>query len=136
MTLIPGYLATVTLNAEDVTAIGGVYRLNLNRTVNTKNLAGSKWAGALGGQQHFTFSAQGSLSAEKAAALNAAAIDTGRIAFSLQVGEAAGATDAGVYNGTGEISNFTIDGNADGEFDWSLDLQSDGAVVYTPVAGS
>lgn len=130
-TLIPGYFATVTLNATDVTAIASGYNLKLSRTVMTKNLAGTKWAASLGGQQNYSFSVKGSLSAEEMAGLLAAA-DAGRIAFSFQVGEASGDTDAGVFSGTAEVSGFSIDGEADGEFDWSADLQSSGAVTHTP----
>jgi predicted secreted protein len=30
------------------------------------------------------------------------------------------------------ISDYTIEANADGEFDWSIDAQTTGAVTYTP----
>lgn len=135
MTLIPGYLHVTTVNAEVLTNEVSINRLRTNRTVNTKNLGGSKWAGALGGQQFITLGLQGSLSAEKAAALQTA-VATGRIDASLQVGEAGEATDGGLHSGTFEISNFALDGNANGEFDWSMDMQSSGEVTYTAASSS
>jgi predicted secreted protein len=133
-TFIPGYLGTVLINAENVSAIGSVVRLNKRRNVMTKPTFGNPWGFSLGGQKIGAFSASGHISAEQAAALEAA-YDAGSVAFSLQVGEAAGATDAGVHTGNCVISDYTIEANADGEFDWSIDAQTTGTVTYTP-AGS
>jgi predicted secreted protein len=131
-TFIPGYLGVVTLNAEDVSTIGSVVRLNKRRNVMTKPTFGNPWGFSLGGQKIGAFSANGHISTEKAAALETA-FDTGYVAFSLQVGEASGATDAGVHTGNCVISDYTIEGNADGEFDWSIDAQTSGTVTYTAV---
>lgn len=132
-TFVPGYLGTVTLNAQDVSAIGSVVRLNKRRNVMTKPTFGNEWGFSLGGQKLGGFSASGHISAEQAAALETA-FDQGSVDFSLQVGEATGATDAGLHEGTCVISDYTIEANADGEFDWSIDAQTHGAVTYTAPA--
>lgn len=135
-TFIPGYLATVLLNAEDFSAIGSVVRLQKSRNVMTKPTFGNPFGFSLGGQRLATFTANGHLSAEQAAALEAAYNATLPIAFSLQVGEGGEVTDAGLHTGSCVISQLTIEANADGEWDWSLDAQTSGAVVFTPAAGS
>jgi hypothetical protein len=133
-TFIPGYLGTVTLNLEDISAIGSVVRLQKSRNVMTKPTFGNPWGFSLGGQKIAQFSAQGHLSAEQAAALEAAYDEELPIEFSLQVGEGSGATDAGLHNGNCVISQLTVEANADGEWDWSLDAQTSGAVIYTPAS--
>jgi predicted secreted protein len=130
-TFIPGYLGTVTLNATDVSAIGSVVRLNKRRNVMTKPTFGNEWGFSLGGQKIGAFSASGHISAEQASALEDA-FDAGSVAFSLQVGTASEATDAGLHSGNCVISDYTIEANADGEFDWSVDAQTTGEVTYTP----
>jgi hypothetical protein len=133
-TFIPGYLGTVTLNLEDISAIGSVVRLQKTRNVMTKPTFGNPWGFSLGGQRIGQFSANGHLSAEQAEALETAYNAQLPIEFSLQVGEGAGATDAGLHTGSCVISSLTIEANADGEWDWSIDAQTSGLVVYTPAS--
>jgi predicted secreted protein len=133
VTFIPGYLGVVTLNADNISAIGSVVRLAKSRNVMTKPTFGNPWSQSLGGQKVAAFSASGHISAELAADLETA-FDAGEVAFSLQVGEAAGATDAGLHAGTCIISSYTLEANADGEWDWSIEAQTTGAVTYTPAA--
>lgn len=134
-TFIPGYLATVTLNADNISAIGSVVRLQKSRNVMTKPTFGSEYGFSLGGQKIGAFSASGHISAELAADLEAIFESNSPIAFSMQVGEASGATDAGVHTGFCVVSSYTIEANADGEWDWSIDAQTSGTITYTP-AGS
>lgn len=134
MTFIPGYLGTVTINSDNVSAIGSVVRLSQTRNVMTKPTFGNAFGSSLGGQKLGGFSASGHISAEQIEDLQAA-FDAASVAFSLQVGEGGQATDAGVYTGNCVISDFTIEANADGEWDWSLDAQTSGTITYTP-AGS
>lgn len=133
MSFIPGYLGTVTINSQDISATGSVVRLALSRTVMTKPVFGSAWGKSLGGQSLGAFSASGHVDTEKVAALNTM-FSTGAVTFSLQVGQADAATDGGLYSGTCVISNFTIEANADGEWDWSIEAQTDGTVTYAPAA--
>jgi predicted secreted protein len=135
-TFIPGYLGTVILNLEDISAIGSVVRLQKSRNVMTKPTFGNPWGFSLGGQRIGAFSANGHLSAEQAAALETAFEQDLPIEFSLQVGEGAGATDAGLHEGSCVISQLTVEANADGEWDWSLEAQTSGVVTYTPASPS
>lgn len=135
MTFIPGYKATVTLNNEDVSAIGNVVSLNLTRNVMVKNVFGAGSANSLGGQRSGTFSASGHVAAEKVAALVAMFDSDTSIDFSIQIGDASGPTDGGTYTGKCNISSFTIEANADGEWDWSIQATTDGTVEHTPPSG-
>lgn len=134
-TFIPGHLTTVTINAEDLTLIGSVFRLNLGKTVTVKKHFGTAHTDRISGKRDVTFSANGNITAEKIAALNAAYESEAPVAFSLQIGTAAGATDAGVYAGDCVIQNLNLEADADGDWAWSIDAGSHGAVAYTP-AGS
>lgn len=135
-TFIPGWQTTVTLNAEDVSAVGSVVRLQKQRQVMTKPTFGSPAGFSLGGQRIAQFSANGHISAEKAAALEAMFAADEPIAFSLQVGIGSSDTDAGLHTGLCVISNYTIEANADGEWDWSIEAQTSGEVTYTPASPS
>jgi hypothetical protein len=130
-TFIPGYLGTVLLNADDISAIGSVVTLGQSRNLMTKPTFGSAFAHSLGGQKLATFSANGHVSAEQLGDLQNAFNSDAPIAFSLQVGDAAGATDAGIYSGDCVLSSFEITASADGEWDWSIEAQTSGDVVYT-----
>lgn len=133
-TFIPGFLATVTLNNENVSAIGSVVRLQKRRNGMTKPTFGNPWGFTLGGQRIGAFSANGHVSAELAAALETMFEADAPIEFALQVGEGAGATDAGLHEGLCVITSYTIEANADGEWDWSIDAQTSGAITYTPAS--
>jgi hypothetical protein len=131
-TFIPGHLAVVTINAEDLTLIGSVFRLNLGKTVTVKKHFGSTGTDRISGKRDVTFSASGNIAAEKMAALNTMYESLVPVAFSLQIGEAAGATDAGLYNGLCVIGTLSLEVDADGDWAWSLDAGSHGTVTYTP----
>lgn len=133
-TFIPGFQATVTLNSDDISAIGNVVSLNLTRNVMVKNVFGAGSANSLGGQRSGTFSASGHVSAEMIGNLVAMFEEDSSIDFSIQIGEASGATDGGTYTGKCNISSFTVEANADGEWDWSIQATTDGAVTHTPAS--
>lgn len=131
-TFVPGYLGTVTLNADDISAIGSVVTLNFQRTSMTKPTFGNSYAHSLSGQRSGTFSAEGHVSAEQLADLQAAFDAAGPIAFSIQIGDAAGPTDAGMYSGDCNVTSFEVSGSADGEWDWSIEATTSGEVTYAP----
>jgi predicted secreted protein len=131
-TFVPGYLGTVIIDAEDVSAIGNVLSLNLNKPTQNKPVFGSKWGRSIPGQRTGTFSASGHIAAEKVAALFALFDGDDPVDFSLQIGEAGQATDGGLIQGKCNINTFTIDASADGEWEWSIQAATDGAVQHTP----
>jgi predicted secreted protein len=132
-TFIAGYLSVFTANGQDLTNISANLSVKQARAVLTKAVMGSADAYAIGGQKTGGISAKGSLSAEKAAALQAA-FDAGIIAYSVQIGTASAATDAGLHSGNCVVGDFTLEAAADGEWDWSMELTRSGANTYTPVA--
>lgn len=54
--------------------------------------------------------------------------------FSLQVGEAGQATDIGVWTGDVEVSNLTIEAQANGRYNWNLSATFNGPATHTPPA--
>lgn len=132
-TLISGAEGAVTINSDPI-VVGQTYDFQILRNVMAKSFVGQEWGHSLAGQKRASFSASGSVSTLVMPVLQDA-FDAGSVPITVQIGTAAGATDAGLYTGTFNVANVSITVNGDGEWDWSADFQSDGAVVYTP-AGS
>lgn len=132
-TLISGAEGTVTINSDPV-VVGQTFDFALTRNVMEKAFVGQGWGHSLSGQKRSTFSASGSVSVESHPNIHDA-FAAGSVPVTVQLGTAAGATDAGLYSGTYNVSNLSITVSGDGEWDWSADFISDGEVTYTP-AGS
>ena len=130
-TFIPGYLGTLVINAEDISAIVANASLTLNRNVLNKPTLGQPWGFALSGQRSATISYDGHLSAEQAGALNEIFMLEAPADFSFQIGEGGAATDGGLYSGKAVITSLAHEVAADGEWDWTLEAQSSGPVDYT-----
>lgn len=130
-TFVPGYLGTVLLNADDISAIGSVVTLTRTRNVLAKPTFGSAYQFSLGGQKLGTFSAEGHVSVEQLADLEGAFASDAPIDFSIQIGDAAGPTDAGIYAGECVVTSFEITAGADGEWDWTIEASTNGVVSYT-----
>ncbi len=131
-TFIPGYLGTLLLNTEDISAMVSGATLTLTRNALNKPTLGQPWGYAIAGQRAGTISYDGHLSAEQAADLHAIYSLDAPCDFSFQMGDAAGATDAGLYSGKCIITELAHEVAADGEWDWSLAAQTTGPVTYTP----
>lgn len=131
-TFIPGFLGTLLLNADDISAIVSGATLTLTRNALAKPTLGQPWGYAIAGQRGGTIAYDGHLSAEQAADLQAIYMSDVPVAFSFQIGEGGGATDAGVYSGTCIVTELSHEVAADGEWDWSLACTTTGPVVYTP----
>ena len=54
------------------------------------------------------------------------------VAYEIQMGTAAGDTDAGKWTGNLVVTELTLDSDAEGEWEWSLNATLDGAPVYAP----
>lgn len=134
-TFIPGRLGVVTINANDVSAVGNVTSMSKSRDLLTKKVFGSDWAFTNEGQKIASFSASGFVAAEKAAALQAA-FAAGTVTCSIQTGAAGQATDGGTESGEFVVGEYSVSANADGDWEWSLSAQSDGVITYTPAAGA
>lgn len=134
MTFIPGQLTTVTLNSENLTAIGSVVSFSYGRNIIAKKHFGSDGTDRVAGKSDVTFSANGNISAELMPALVALITSLTPFAYSIQVGEGSAATDGGLLTGTCLLSNLTLSVDADQDWAWSLDAAVVGTPTYTPPA--
>jgi len=133
-TFIPGYLGTLMLNGEDVSAMISGATLSLTRNALNKPTLGQPWGYAIAGQRAGSISYNGHLSAEQAADLQTIYMSEVPVAFSFQIGEGGGETDAGLYTGNAIVTELSHDVGADAEWDWSLSYQTTGPVNYTPAS--
>lgn len=134
-TLISGNVGVVMLNSENFTAVATVVNLNKSRNAKPKGFIGKDWTQQIPGKKSVAFSAQGSISAEHAAGLEAAYESDLPIQFSLQVGQAGGTTDGGLHSGYCIVTGLAISVDGDGEYEFSIDAVSTGEVTYTPAGG-
>jgi predicted secreted protein len=101
--------------------------------VRRKPVFGAAAKAAISGQREYSLSARGHVEASDPLAKLFTAFETeGSIACSIQIGEAAGATDAGDLAGNMILSDLEVTGDAEGEWDWSFTAEFDGAVTHTP----
>jgi predicted secreted protein len=133
-TFIPGYLGTLMLNGEDVSAMISGATLSLTRNALNKPTLGQPWGFSIAGQRAGSISYNGHLSAEQAADLQTIYMSEVPVAFSFQMGEGGGETDAGLYTGNAIVTELSHDVGADAEWDWSLSCQTTGPVNYTPAS--
>lgn len=131
-TFIPGWETTLTFNAEDFTVVCSVTAFNRARSSNAKPVFGAPARRELPGQKSGAVSANGHISVEKIVALNALIDSDVAVAYVVQVGTAAGATDAGAYSGNMVITEMNFEADAEGEWDFTLAATLDGDPVYTP----
>ena len=132
-TFVPGYHTTVTLNSEDFTVYGNVLSMSLTKTAPRKPVFGAKASQVISGQQAWSMSASGHIAAEgPVAELIAAADAEAPIAYTIQVGDALGATDVGSFAGTCVISSLEMSADAEGEWDWSMSAEISGLNPFTP----
>lgn len=130
-TFIQGYLGTITINSDPIVTANV---LNFNQTANimSKPVIGAPEAFALRGQISGTVSLQGHVSVEQLPELQAIFDSLVPVAFTIQVGDGSGATDAGLYTGLLVLGNLNLTATADGEWDYTADGQTSGTTTYTP----
>ena len=129
-TLIPGSEGVVTINSDPVvTALTADFALT--RNIMTKAFIGQAWSDSLNGQRAATFSCTGSVAVENVSDLYNA-WTSATVPCSIQIGDAAGPTDAGVFAGDFNVSNLGFSVSGDGEWDFSFDASNAGDVTYTP----
>ena len=128
---IQGYLGTITINSDPIITASV---LNFNQTANimSKPVIGVPEAFSLRGQISGTVSIQGHVSTLQLPELQAIFDSLVPVAFTIQVGDAAGPTDAGLYSGLLVLGNLNLTATADGEWDYTADGQTSGTTAYTP----
>jgi hypothetical protein len=128
---IQGYLGTVTINADPIIT-ANVVTFNQTKNIMSKPVIGVAYAYTLSGQKSGSLSLQGHVSTLQLPELQAIIDSLVPVAFSLQVGDGAGATDAGLYTGFCVLANLNLTATADGEWDYTMDGQTSGLITYTP----
>ena len=133
---IPGYLASVELTLAavpvDLTVIGNVLSLDLSKNALPKPVFGQQWRNTASGQLSGALSLGGHLSVEHAGTLLDLIVSEEPIPFVIYAGEEGGTIDAGSYEGNCVVSGISISDDAEGEWEWTLDADTDGPVTFTP----
>lgn len=132
-TFVPGYMAEITLNVVDYTVYGNVIGVSARKATPRKPVFGSSGQRVISGQQTWALQLAGHVAAEGplTAILAAFAADT-PIAFTVQVGEAAGATDVGEWSGNLVLSSLEVRTDAEGEWEFSANAEIDDTPTFTP----
>jgi hypothetical protein len=131
-TYVPGYLGTITLSGTDFSAAGNVFALPLTKAQLNKSHFGSQFRRAASGQISGNIQFDGHVTVEDYPALWSAYLNDTPIPFIVQMGEAGGATDAGVFTGNAIFTDLETRGESEGEWEFSASMATDGAVTYTP----
>lgn len=128
---IQGYLGTITINTDPIIT-ANVMNFTQSRNIMNKPVIGAPEAFSLAGQISGTVSLQGHVSVAQLPELQVIFDSLVPVAFTIQVGDAAGATDAGLYTGLLVLGNLTLTATADGEWDYTADGQTSGTTTYAP----
>lgn len=135
-TFVPGYMAEIILDVggsnTDLTVVGNVLSMDLTKNVLPKPVFGQQWRNSASGQISGSISCGGHVSTEILPALLPLVELETPIAFTIYVGEAAGAIDGGQYAGTMVVGSLSISDDAEGEWEFTIDGETDGAVTFTP----
>lgn len=131
-TFIPGWQATITISADDITAVGNVLNLTRTKASLPKPVFGTPFRHEIAGQSAGTLSCSGHMSAEVAPKLEAIFNSPGNLPYIIQIGELGGDTDGGILAGDLNITEYAIDDDAEGQWSWALSATMDGAPDYTP----
>lgn len=131
-TFVPGWQTAITINTEDLTVVGNVLGFTRTRGSNAKPVFGQDFRHEIPGQAGGTLSCQGHVSVEKIAALETMFGSEVPVAYTIQAGTLAGPADSGAWAGNLVITEYTLDSDAEGEWEWTLNATLDGEPVYTP----
>jgi hypothetical protein len=133
MGYIAGYIAEIVVNGTTINPDTSSATYALTRDAMNRTKLGSDRATYIVGLGDATLDAQLHLNTDTAVTLNTAYESTVPVTFIFRPG-ALGINDAGQYSGEAIITDYSMAGDADGEWDVSLTAQATGAFVYTPPA--
>ena len=131
-TWIPGYMAAIEIDTNDLTVVGNVLSIDISKVVNPKPVFGQKWRNSASGQLSGTISAGGHQSVEIIPLFLPMMEKETPLAFTIYVGDEAGTIDAGEYAGNLILSSYQTGDDAEGEWDWTLEGELDGPITFTP----
>lgn len=130
MSFAAGYLASITINGVPYQDFTSSATLSTTRNAIDKTKLGQSRNTYLSGLGDATVDVQMHLDTTVAAAIEAAYESTTPVGWVFRAG-ALGVADMGQHAGNGIITDRSIAGDADGEWDVSLSIQSTGDVDYT-----
>ncbi len=130
MGFVAGYIASITINSVSYEDFTSSATRSATRDALDKTKLGQDRRTYLSGLGDASIDVQMHMDTSVAAAMEAAYEATEPIAYVFRAG-ALGTTDLGQYAGTGIITDFSIAGDADGEWDASFSLQGSGDYTYT-----
>lgn len=130
---IPGYDTEVTVDANGFTVTGKVVGISASKQTPRKPTFGRKTQSVLSGQQTWSMQFAGHVAVGEPVAELMASFDKATLlAFTIQVGESGGATDAGAFSGSLVLSALNFDADAEGEWEYSATAQIDSTPTWTP----
>ena len=116
----------------DLTVVGNVLSLDITKSVLPKPVFGQQWRNSAAGQLSGSLSAGGHLSVEIAGDLMAIIEVETPIPFEIHAGDTTAGIDAGTYVGEIVPGSLSISSDAEGEWEWTLDGETNGPIVFTP----
>ena len=130
MGYIAGYIATITIDGVSHHPDTSSATYSLVRDALDKTKLGTDRRTYLSGLGDATLDMQMHLNTDTAVALNTAYESATPVSFIFRPG-ALGTTDAGQYEGTLIITDYSMAGDAEGEWDVSLTGQGTGPITFT-----
>jgi hypothetical protein len=131
LTFIPGHATEATINLVDIGITGNVLTLQRSRSSQPKPVFGSDFRREIPGQGSGTLAIEGHVTVEQIGDLETIYASQVSLAYVIQVGEAGGDTDAGTFAGNLVVTDYSLESDAEGEWEYSLSATLDGAPVYT-----
>ena len=135
-TFVPGYQAEIIFDVGgadvDLTVVGNVLSMDFTKATLPKSVFGQQWRNTASGQLSGAISAGGHVSVEVLPLLLPLILLEEPLAFTMYVGTLGGAIDAGEYAGDLVVGTLSINDDSEGEWEWSIDGETDGPVLFTP----
>ena len=133
MGTIPGYLATITVNGNAVNVFSSDATLDQTTEVVDKTTLGVTARVFINGLQSGSMDVTMHTDTAGQVEINTAYAAASPVAWTFRMG-ALGTHDAGAYDGNGIISDMSINGSVDDEWDTSFTLVTTGPINYTAPA--
>lgn len=131
MSFVAGYIASISVNGTSYEDFTSSATRSATRDALDKTKLGQDRRAYTTGLGDSTLDVQMHMDTTVAAAMEAAYEATDPVAYVFRPG-ALGTNDLGQYAGSGIITDFSIAGDADGEWDSSFTIQGTGDYTYTP----
>lgn len=128
---VPGSLGIITFDTNPIIT-GQTMDFQRTKGVLNKPVIGTPAGYAIAGQMSGTFTVNGHVSVAQLPLLEVSFAKIVPVAFTIQVGDAAGVTDGGLYTGSCVFHTLGIEVSGDGEWEYSCECATTGIVVYAP----